>query len=138
MTERIAPLNRRLNPTYKPQSKWVSKNPDEAKEKAKRLADLEKKRNEVFALVSKYTNRLSSKTLPDTMSRKEKEEQHQLPQLLIDEAKNLNLLNVDEGNDVLLAVCLHTMLRLKDEINVVSYQNLLLSEEIKKLKNEPK
>lgn len=135
MTDKIAPPSKRLVPPHqRTKSKFAGMNPNDEREKALRFAELEKSRDKLYALVGKLSVRLNSQTLAENMSTMERDEQSKLPQIILEEAKILNQRNLNEGYDVVLASCLHTLLMMKDRFNDLKYQNFILKEEIESLK----
>jgi hypothetical protein len=123
----ITPAGRRLNAGRKSESKWAGRNPNVARDEAKRAAELEKARDRLGDLIEKYIKILTDKTLPENRTTKQKEYQKELMGRIPQAAAELDLRNVKEGSMSIFTSVMNTMLVLRDEINKVRYQNFFVN-----------
>lgn len=125
----MAKPGRRLEGGVNSKSKWGG-------HEAKKLAELEKSRDRLSNLVSKYIELLTDKTLPSNKSQQDKENQRKILDEIASSALELDILNVREGTTSVFLTSLNSVLVLRDELNKTRYQNYLLDKEIKILKSQ--
>jgi len=136
---RVLSSERRLNSSNQRTSKFegtsVMKNaiPNDGRDVARRAAELEKSRDKLAELVDSYISLLVDKKLAKNRSMSERERQSQVLEQLPTLASELNARNVEEGTFVLSAASLNSILVLRDEINVLRFQNHHLYKNMEKL-----
>lgn len=135
--DRIVPEGRRLsNGIGQRKSKYEGRNPNTARDTAKRLGDLEKSRERLGLLFEEFVKFLTDKTLPENRSAKDRERQKFILDSIPKAAAELDMRNVGEGSQVVYSACLNSILVQRDEINKVRFQNHFLNKALKEQKEE--
>ena len=112
MSDKIAPAGRRLggDMVNGGKSKYAGKNPNAARESAKRLADLEKARDELGGLLNSYIQLLTDKVLPTEQTASNKKAQQDTLEAIPRTAALLDSKNLGEGSAVVFSTCLSSIL----------------------------
>jgi hypothetical protein len=110
---------------------------DTVANESKRLATLEKARDNLAIALESYIKLLTDKTLPENRSESDRQQQANVLKLLPPLAEELNMRNVSEGTNSLLTTCLNSILVLRDRVNHLHFQNLYLNKQIQELKQGP-
>jgi hypothetical protein len=132
------PPGRRLEGGISKKSKWAGRDPNTAREEAKRNAELEKARDRLGDLIESYIKLLTDKTLPKNRTRKQREFQKELLARIPAAAAELDLRNVKEGSMSIFTTVMNTMLVLRDEISKIRFQNVFLNKKLNKETQEIK
>ena len=107
----------------------------EARLMARRQKELEDARDKMFVLVKNYADLLGNKRLSKNKTVNEKSHQESLLKTLPELAAELDLRNRNEGTHTLLAMCLNSIIVLRDDNNNLRSQNFILNKKMEELLN---
>lgn len=110
--------------------------PPPTPEQATRMANVEKSRDKLHRSVNSYRALLKETKLPEAMTQKDKDQQMQVFAQLNEFAGELNSKNAEEGTMALAITALNSVLVMRDEINNLKFQNLMLHRKIESLGKE--
>jgi len=100
---------------------------------AQRVAGIEKARNDLHGAVNAYRVLLNETRLSSAKTQKDTDQQMSVFSRLNEHAGTLNTKNAEEGTMVLSITALNSILLLRDEVNNLKFQNLMLHKKIAKL-----
>lgn len=124
------PPGRRLEGGISQKSKWAGRDPNAARDEAKRSAELETARDKLGTLVEGFIKLLTDKTLAKNRSRRERDYQRELTSRIPLAAAELDLRNVKEGSMSIFTTAANGLLVLRDEINNLRFQNYFLNKKV--------
>jgi hypothetical protein len=121
------PPGRRLEGGIAQKSRWAGRDPNAARDEAKRSTELEKARDTLGNLLEGFIKLLTNKTLSKNRSRRERDYQKELLARIPPAAAELDLRNVKEGSMSIFTTAMNSLLVLRDEINNLRFQNYFLN-----------
>jgi len=110
--------------------------PPPSPEQAARVANVEKSRDKLHRAINSYRGMLKETRLPQALTQKDKDAQMQVFAQLNEYAGDLNSKNAEEGTMSLTITALNSIFILRDELNLLKFQNLMLHKKIEGLEAE--
>ena len=101
-----------------------------------RVNSLERARDNLHRAINQYRVQLKTTTLAENRTAKEREEQNQVFKNINKYAGDLEQQNAGEGVLTLCISSLNSILLVRDDINALKFQNVMLHKEIEKLRCE--
>lgn len=110
--------------------------PQPTPEQATRVADVEKSRDRLHRAVNAYRGILKETKLPDAFTQKDRDQQMKVFADLNEYAGELNSKNAEEGTMALAITALNSALVVRDEVNNLKFQNMMLHKKIAQLEKD--